>query len=164
MKCPLLVVKRTSRNLPSRRPLTQSGRAPIHECLEFILSGISHSNVAEILHCVSNAATIVHVILPNECSTTKAHHNSRFCSKCFGHGLRVGNQFLVRHDPADKAETIRFFGAEAPTGKQQLESTMATNDARKVSEMYRGNNASINLWVSKSCALTCHDAMHSYCP
>ena len=64
---------------------------------------------------------------------------------------------FVRQDPADEPKAIRFFGTEAPTGEQQLERTMATDDARKVGEMYRGNDADINFGVSKCRALSRQD-------
>lgn len=51
------------------------GAATVDERLELILRGIGHSDVAEILDRVSDAAAVVEVVLPHECRAAKVHHN-----------------------------------------------------------------------------------------
>src|SRR5262245_43109448 len=148
-----------SKNCGSQQPraCTLNGhfpRLPVRPALfderpQSLLSVGGCSDVAEILHRLANAAPVIEIVDPHESSAPQPHGCSRLRRKNTGHCPCFVPHPLVRHDPADEAESERFFGAEGAAAEQELEGAMTADNARQVHKMNCWNEAEIDFGITK---------------
>jgi len=67
----------------------------------------------------------------------------------------LGLEDVTVDDAVDHAELARLSGAEDTAGEQQLEGTMASDDARQMRIMDRGDDADVDLGIAERRALGC---------